>query len=137
MNSSGAMRATPPMLCGALAACSTCASAASGALAPAGVQAERIHALWQLTLWVCMGVFAAILVVFGIASRRARLAGRSIRVSASAQPAPRLRDGPQAGAVALAALDATWGDPPVARDAGGCDVLGAAHDWRARSPSRA
>jgi cytochrome c oxidase subunit 2 len=94
MNSSGAMRATPPMLCGALAACSTCASAASGALAPAGVQAERIHALWQLTLWVCMGVFAAILIALGIALIKAQRAGAEhgeLRTSGEISPEPRAR----------------------------------------------
>jgi cytochrome c oxidase subunit 2 len=40
-------------------------------LRPASAQAERIHELWQLTLWICMGVFAAILVVLLIALMRA------------------------------------------------------------------
>jgi cytochrome c oxidase subunit 2 len=48
------------------------------ALRPAGAQAARIHDLWQLTLWICMGVFAAILVALLIALVRApRSAGNS------------------------------------------------------------
>jgi len=32
-------------------------------LAPAGVQAERIYQLWELMLWVCVGVYAIVLVM--------------------------------------------------------------------------
>ncbi|MEZ2299270.1 c-type cytochrome [Variovorax sp. RCC_210] len=52
--------------------------AAHSALRPAGAQAARIHDLWQLTLWICMGVFAAILVALLVAL------GRAPRASASA-----------------------------------------------------
>jgi len=40
------------------------------ALRPAGIQAAQIHDLWQMTLWICMGVFAAILVVLLVAIAR-------------------------------------------------------------------
>lgn len=53
---------------------------AHSALRPAGAQAARIHDLWQLTLWICMGVFAAILVALLVALVRAP------RASASAPP---------------------------------------------------
>jgi cytochrome c oxidase subunit 2 len=45
--------------------------AGHSALRPAGIQAARIHDLWQLTLWICMGVFAAILVALIVALMRA------------------------------------------------------------------
>jgi cytochrome c oxidase subunit 2 len=45
--------------------------ATHSALRPAGAQAARIHDLWQLTLWICMGVFAAILVALLVALMRA------------------------------------------------------------------
>jgi cytochrome c oxidase subunit 2 len=54
--------------------------AAHSALRPAGAQAARIHDLWQLTLWICMGVFAAILVALLVALVRAP------RAAASAPP---------------------------------------------------
>lgn len=41
-------------------------------LRPAGVQAEHIHALWQLTLWICAGVFALVLLALVLALMRAR-----------------------------------------------------------------
>jgi cytochrome c oxidase subunit 2 len=45
--------------------------ASHSALNPGGVQAERIHALWQLTLWLCAGVFTAIVLVLIFALLRA------------------------------------------------------------------
>jgi hypothetical protein len=47
-------------------------SGAHSVLRPAGVQAARIHDLWQLTLWICMGVFASILIALLVALMRAR-----------------------------------------------------------------
>lgn len=44
--------------------------ASHSVLRPAGVQAANIHSLWQLTLWVCMGVFAAILLVLVVVLAR-------------------------------------------------------------------
>jgi cytochrome c oxidase subunit II len=70
---SDGLRARGLLAC-ALACRCMCARAASGALAPAGVQALRIHELWQITLWVCMGVFGAILLALGVALLRARRA---------------------------------------------------------------
>lgn len=65
--------------------------AGHSALRPAGAQAERIHELWQLTLWICMGVFAAILVALLIALMRApRSDAGSAPVSARAPGADRL-----------------------------------------------
>ncbi|MBB1600434.1 cytochrome c oxidase subunit II [Variovorax sp. UMC13] len=65
-------------------------SGGHSALQPAGAQAERIHELWQLTLWICMGVFAAILVVLLIALMRApRSATDSAPLSAHAMGAER------------------------------------------------
>jgi cytochrome c oxidase subunit 2 len=58
-------------------------STAHSALRPAGVQAAHIHALWQLTLWVCMGVFALILAALILALMRA-----SRRTSRGPQTAP-------------------------------------------------
>lgn len=46
-------------------------SATHSALRPAGVQAARIHDLWQLTLWICMAVFALILAALVMAVVRA------------------------------------------------------------------
>jgi len=51
--------------------------ASHSVLRPAGAQAASIHSLWQLTLWVCMGVFAAILVVLILALARPRRPGGS------------------------------------------------------------
>ena len=48
------------------------AAAGQGVLDPAGIQAARIHSLWQLTLWVCVVVFALILLALLIALFRAR-----------------------------------------------------------------
>jgi cytochrome c oxidase subunit 2 len=53
--------------------------AAHSALSPAGAQAARIHDLWQLTLWICMGVFAAILVALLVALVRAPARVRGAR----------------------------------------------------------
>lgn len=47
-------------------------AAASAALDPAGIQAQRIHSLWQSTLWLCTAVFAAILLALVLALLRAR-----------------------------------------------------------------
>jgi cytochrome c oxidase subunit 2 len=55
--------------------------AGHSALRPAGIQASRIHDLWQLTLWICMGVFAAILIALVVALYRAQ---RSARTPSSA-----------------------------------------------------
>uniref|UniRef100_UPI004039159A cytochrome c oxidase subunit II n=1 Tax=Variovorax sp. BK018 TaxID=3450241 RepID=UPI004039159A len=46
--------------------------ASHSVLRPAGVQAASIHSLWQLTLWVCMSVFTAILLVLILALARRR-----------------------------------------------------------------
>jgi cytochrome c oxidase subunit 2 len=72
--------------------------AAHSALRPAGAQAARIHDLWQLTLWICMGVFAAILVALLVALLRAA------RASASAPP----RTSHALGAERTARRWATW-----------------------------
>lgn len=56
------------------------ASAGQGVLDPAGIQAARIHDLWQLTLWICIAVFAAILFALWVALRRAAQAQAGSRV---------------------------------------------------------
>jgi cytochrome c oxidase subunit 2 len=84
MNPRAAVPAPRPMVWAALTGFAACARSASGALAPAGIQAERIHALWQLTLWVCIVVFAAVLVALGIALAKARRA----RSTGGEAPAP-------------------------------------------------
>jgi len=46
------------------------ASIEHSALRPAGVQAQHIHDLWQVALWLCAGVFAAIVCVLIVAVAR-------------------------------------------------------------------
>jgi cytochrome c oxidase subunit 2 len=58
--------------------------ATHSALRPACAQAARIHDLWQLTLWICMGVFAAILVALLVALMRASRSGASQGAARSA-----------------------------------------------------
>ncbi|SEK17125.1 MULTISPECIES: cytochrome c oxidase subunit II [unclassified Variovorax] len=60
-------------------------TAAHSALRPAGAQAARIHELWQFTLWMCMAVFALVLLALIVALVRA--ARRPSRAAATA-PAP-------------------------------------------------
>jgi cytochrome c oxidase subunit 2 len=55
-------------------------------LRPAGAQAGRIHDLWQMTLWICMGVFAAILVALLVALMRS--SRKAAGASPLASPAP-------------------------------------------------
>lgn len=59
--------------------------ATHSALRPAGAQAGRIHDLWQLTLWICMAVFAAILIALLVALTRA---SRGAAHAASEAPQP-------------------------------------------------
>lgn len=84
-------------------------SAGHSALRPAGVQAARIHDLWQLTLWICMAVFAIILAALVIAlvraSRRGAQAGAPLLASTSTSGAERrTRRWVAAATVASAAL---------------------------------
>lgn len=65
-------------------------SLAHSVLRPAGVQAVRIHDLWQLTLWICMGVFAVILLALIVALVRAkRRSGGAPDVAPCDGPGPR------------------------------------------------
>jgi cytochrome c oxidase subunit 2 len=61
---------------------------AHSALRPAGVQAARIHDLWQLTLWICMAVFAAILVALLVALMRAPRGAAGAAGAAGVEPRP-------------------------------------------------
>jgi cytochrome c oxidase subunit 2 len=61
------------------------------ALVPAGVQASRILELWHLTLAVCCGVFAAILLACLIAVVRAPRANRATPVDLSSIDRPQSR----------------------------------------------
>jgi cytochrome c oxidase subunit 2 len=61
------------------------------ALAPAGVQASRILELWHLTLAVCCGVFAAILLACLIAMIRAPRANRATPADLSSIDHPQSR----------------------------------------------
>ncbi|HET7836861.1 MAG TPA: cytochrome c oxidase subunit II [Variovorax sp.] len=54
-----------------LAAFAFDAAAGQGALDPAGIQAARIHSLWQITVWVCLAVFTLVLLALMIALVRA------------------------------------------------------------------
>lgn len=60
------------------------------ALLPAGPQATHIHDLWQFTLWLCMGVFALILLALIVAVVRA--GRRTRRVGGSGDPAAMVLD---------------------------------------------
>jgi cytochrome c oxidase subunit 2 len=81
-------------------------SATHSALRPAGVQAARIHDLWQLTLWICMGVFASILIALLVALMRgarsaAHVASEKPRPTASERAARRWATGATLGSAAL------------------------------------
>jgi cytochrome c oxidase subunit 2 len=75
------------------AAGAACAAPAQNALRPAGIQAERIHDLWQLTLAICALVFAAVLIALLMALWRAPRseAATPPDVSSLSMPEPRLR----------------------------------------------
>src|SRR5688572_21410934 len=66
------LRSIPFCVCAiAVSLVSGCAGVQS-ALDPAGPQAERISRLWWLMFWVCLVVFAAVIVALGYALRRGR-----------------------------------------------------------------
>jgi cytochrome c oxidase subunit 2 len=62
------------------------------ALHPAGIQASRIHDLWQLTLAICTLVFAAVLVALLLALLRPQRgdAAAEVDMSSLSRPEPRL-----------------------------------------------
>ncbi|WP_235610760.1 cytochrome c oxidase subunit II [Bordetella sp. H567] len=74
------------------------AAPAQDVLAPAGIQAERILALWHVTLAVCTAVFVAVLVALFIAIRR----------GARAREAPSPRDGHAERRARRRVAAATW-----------------------------
>ena len=87
------MKAVATLL--ALIASGTAAAAgpAQNALEPAGIQAARIHDLWQLTLGICSLVFAAVLAALLLALWRAQrgTAATPADVSVLVKPEPRMK----------------------------------------------
>jgi cytochrome c oxidase subunit 2 len=102
--------------------------ASHSALRPAGAQAARIHDLWQLTLWICMGVFAAILVALLLALMRA---SRGAPGKGAARSAPRASNA--MGTERTARRWVTWA---TAGSAGLLAVLLGADMWTDRALSR-
>ncbi|CAM3529512.1 cytochrome-c oxidase [Bordetella sputigena] len=88
------------------------AAAAPGqsVLAPAGIQAERILALWHITLLVCTAVFVAVLLGLVAAIRRGTRAARSDAEAARRGTGAALR----AGHIGTARGDRTHRDPTKA-----------------------
>jgi cytochrome c oxidase subunit II len=78
-----------------LAACNPTQSA----LHPAGPQAARIAALWWLMFWVCVAIFAAVVVGLLAAALRGRRRGR-----ADAAGAPMAQELPEGGKAAVVAV---------------------------------
>ena len=87
------MKAVATLL--ALIASGTAAAAgpAQNALEPAGIQAARIHDLWQLTLGICSLVFAAVLAALLLALWRAQrgTAATPADVTSLVKPEPRMK----------------------------------------------
>jgi cytochrome c oxidase subunit II len=66
------LRSIPFCVCAIAASLVSGCAGVQSALDPAGPQAERISRLWWLMFWVCLVVFAAVIVALGYALRRGR-----------------------------------------------------------------
>jgi cytochrome c oxidase subunit 2 len=112
-------------------------------IAPAGVQAARIHQLWTGTLWLCTAVFAAVLLALLLALVRAARAERSAasKQEADSRTNPWIRGATVLCGVLLAGLVAidVWTDHALAKlpvgQATRFEMIGYQWWWEARFPA--
>ena len=112
------------------------------ALAPAGVQAARIHQLWTGTLWLCTAMFAAVLLALLLALMRSAKAEHAAYAKAPAgRTGPWVRGATILCGVLLACLVAVdvWTDHMLARQPVGqalrFEMIAYQWWWEARYPA--